>query len=374
MNYPVGMTPGRQRAAATMALLLGLVAWLSAQSAPLTATLATIERYPTFFQGRTVALVGTPSLAEGFWRLPLTGPKTLVVLPRTGTPPMSRVELRGQLFDVGRFDSGDSRLSASGMRHVIETLHPNGWPVRNSLFILADATWRDDEPAASSIRAVVLHPETFEGSRVTLRGKFRAQNLYGDLPAWPRKSEWDFVLQAADGSIWVTGLRPRGQRFDLDPKVRRGAGTWLEVTGTIRLIDDLPTLAAQAIAPSSAADEPVTDPASNALGPPEIPAVIFSVPLDGERGVNPAAPVRIQFSRNMTATSFEGAVRLTYGEGVSAQIPAFTTKYLAHIRALEITFASPLAPDTDVVVQLAETIRAVDDAALVSVTIRFRTK
>ena len=42
----------------------------------------------------------------------------------------------------------------------------------------------------------------------------------GDLPQGVAKSKWDFVLQSADASIWVTGLRPKGKDFDLDPSAR----------------------------------------------------------------------------------------------------------------------------------------------------------
>jgi hypothetical protein len=51
------------------------------------------------------------------------------------------------------------------------------------------------------VRAVVLRSEAFDGKPVTLRGRFRAQNLYGDVPAWPRQSQWDFVLPLAPTSI-----------------------------------------------------------------------------------------------------------------------------------------------------------------------------
>ena len=250
------MRVGRRNVLATIGLLACLVPDITGQSAPVIGTLAMVERYPTFFHGRTVSVVATPTIVEGLWRLPLSGGKILVFLPRAGTPPLRQVEVRGQLFDTGRFDAEDSRLSASGIRTVVEKLSPASWPARNQFFVLTDATWRDEETSAASIRSIVLHPRTFEGSRVTLRGRFRAQNLYGDLPAWPRKSNWDFVLQVGDGSIWVTGLRPRGKDFDLDPGARRGAGTWLEVTGIFRLVDDLPTLEAKTITRTTAGEEP----------------------------------------------------------------------------------------------------------------------
>ena len=37
----------------------------------------------------------------------------------------------------------------------------------------------------------------------------------------------------ADGAVWVSGLRPKGKDFDLDPVARVDTGRWLEVTGTV---------------------------------------------------------------------------------------------------------------------------------------------
>ena len=191
---------------------------------PVATSLVTLQRYPTFFHGRTVSLIGSPQEVGGIWRLPLDTTRSLIVLPREGRPPSRPVELRGVLFDVGQMSPDDSRLSASGVRTVVESLSPDRWPARNTLFALTSATWLDPPPLAPpSVRTVVLHPDAFDRKSVTLRGRFRAQNLYGDLPAWPRQSQWDFVLQAADAAIWVTALRPRGRVSSIDIARRRHA-------------------------------------------------------------------------------------------------------------------------------------------------------
>ena len=300
----------------------------SAQSTqPVATSLVTIERYPTFFHGRTISLIGTPKEVAGIWRLPISQSRTFVVLPRDGRLPDQEVEMRGVLFDVGQMPSDDSRLSAAGVRAIVEALSPDRWPARNTLFALTSATWANVPPAAaSSVRTVVLRPDAFEGKTVTLRGRFRAQNLYGDIPFWPRQSQWDFVLQSGDAAIWVTGRRPRGKGIDLDPTTRRGAGTWLEATGVIRYENGLARLDATELAASKPFDD--AEPPPTAAPPPlPPPGVIFSTPLDGESDINPAVVIRVQFSRDMREASFEGAVKVVYGGDAPPPVPAFAVTY-----------------------------------------------
>ena len=98
------------------------------------------------------------------------------------------------------------------------------------MFVILGATFIREPRCrpAPTIRAIALAPEQFENRSVTLTGRFRGRNLYGDLPQGVAKSKWDFVLQSADAAIWVTGLRPKGKDFDLDASARGStpAGGW----------------------------------------------------------------------------------------------------------------------------------------------------
>jgi len=181
------------------------------------------------------------------------------------------------------------------------------------------------------------------------------------------------VLQAADAAVWVTGLRPRGKQFDLDPRQRRGAGTWLEVTGTVRIADAMPTIEGASIA--TAQPDVEADPPAPPTAPPlPPPTVVFSVPLEGEIGVDPSVVVRMQFSRHMRDSSFEDAVRVTYAADPAPAAPAFKAVYQPQTRALEIRFAAPLLSGANVVIQLGEGIVAADGAPLSPVTLHFKTK
>ena len=119
-------------------------------------------------------------------------------------------------------------------RPVVEAASNGRWPGRDQLFVILGATFVEG-PASTdaTIRAIALSPEQFDNRTVTLAGRFKGRNLFADLPQGVAKSKWDFVLQSADGAIWVTGLRPKGNDFDLDPEARADTGKWLEVTGVV---------------------------------------------------------------------------------------------------------------------------------------------
>lgn len=374
MVYAGGMLQRPVRWGLVVVSLLVAGAVIEGQSAPLTTTLATIEHFPTFFHGRVVSLVGTPVLVGDTWRLPRADTGDFVLIPQTASPPSRAVELRGQLFDVGRLDVDDSRLSATGIRQIVQTLYGERWPARGALFVLVGATWKDDLAETPSVRSIALHPEAYDGKPVTIRGRFHAQNLFGDLPAWPRKSQWDFVLQSADAAVWVTGLRPRGRDFDLNPRQRLGSRTWLEVAGTVRVVDTLPTIEATHVALTTAEDEPPPAPELALVLQQEPPAIVFSAPLDGDIDVDQDTPVRIQFSRDMNEASFQHGVQVTYQEPAGVAPPAFTVTYQALNRSIEIRFERRLEAGATIRVALGEGIQAADGEPLAPVTIGFKTK
>ena len=84
-----------------------------------------------------------------------------------------------------------------------------------------------------SLRALALEPWKFAGQTVTVTGNFRGRNLFGDLPDAPGKGRYDFIVRGGEGSVWVTGMRPRGSGFDFDVDRRIDSNRWLEVTGPL---------------------------------------------------------------------------------------------------------------------------------------------
>lgn len=359
------------------AALLAIVPVGSQTQARLATTRALLFKHTLFFHTRTVALVDTPRLGDQVWRLPADQGKTLAVVFRTAPSTDGPVEIRGTFVDVGRFAPDDSRITAYSLQPVLNAvIGPNGaWPMRDTVFAIVNATATPvDAPQITSIRAIAMFPEKFDGKPVKLRGRFRGRNLLGDLPSWPRQTQNDFVLQAADGAVWVTGQKPKGKGFELDPTARRDVGRWLEVSGTMSTVEGLPMLKAATVTASSPdEEEPIGEekPAAPLLPPP---AINFSVPTDGETDIAPNTVVRIQFSRDMKAESFVGHVRVTCLSGDTAvPAPEFTINYRATSLALEIKFATPLPRRSKVTVDLLAGITAPDGTPLPPGSIVFST-
>ncbi len=358
-------SPSRSRRVWLASAVAAAVLPLSAQTLGRAAvTLDVLLKYAGFFHGRAIALVVRPVETDGVWRVPVGPSKTFLIVPREGALPDRVTELRGTFVDVARLIQDRQLPMHPELSALVQPLTEPTAPARDTLFALLDATWTEPPHDPSpSLRQLVLAPSDFDERPVTVRGRFRAQNLFGDLPAWPRQSRWDFVLQTADASLWVTNLRPKGRGFDLDPTSRRSAGTWLEVSGTLHVDDGLPRLEARTIALSEPVEDLAAPPAAPA--PPEPPpTVIFTAPADGEPNIPRSAKVQVQFSRDMAADSFAGHVQVAYRGEAGDAVPAFTAAYLAENRGLEIRFAYPLATGASVTVSLTPGITASDGAPL----------
>jgi len=336
-------------------------------------TVDAVLRYPAFFHDKSVSLIATPvPVADGAQiGVAVESPRTFVIAPGSGQPPNRVQEFRGRLYDIGRFVSDDSRLGPLNLPAIITSVMGDRWPARERLYVLTGSTWSDaPDRADGSLRSISLVPAAFVGQTVTVRGRFRGRNLFGDLPAWPRQSEWDFVLQSADAALWVLGRRPRGSGFDLSTTNRAHTGRWLEVTGRVEVRDDLPVLIATGMRLTEAEADPedVAAPAAAVLPAPE---VIFSAPTPGEIQVAPDVVVRLQFSRPMRVTSFDDQVRVRYRGLPEMPTPAVTVTYRPGPMAVEIRFEGPLAPGREVEVVLGSGVEAADGVALEGYTLRF---
>ena len=234
-------------------------------------------------------------------------------------------------------------------------------------------------PTEPTLRSVAIAPEHYADRAITIVGRFRGANLYGDLPQAPGKSRWDFVLQSADGAVWITGLRPHGKNFDLDPHARVDTGRWLQVTGTLRRDGALVWVEATAIAPATA---PTSTPIEVSIPrPPEPPpTIVFTAPVTGETDADRSATIRIQFSRDMDPRTFRDHVRVTYTTpaspppGSPATPPTFTVRYNEGNHSLDIKFAEPLDRYRGVQVNLSEGILSnLDNQPLAAWSLTFTT-
>ena len=89
-------------------------------------------------------------------------------------------------------------MSGLPVARISERLLGKPWPGVGEMPVVVAASSRPPrEPAATTLRSVVLEPERHVGRGVTLTGRFRGRNLYGDMPEAPEESRWDFVLRSA---------------------------------------------------------------------------------------------------------------------------------------------------------------------------------
>ena len=331
---------------------------------------------PVFFHGRQVVV-----------RQPITGSLDLARLDGTSKPvflfwkeqpSVARdAELRGEFWDLGRLQPDDARFSSYNFERVLEAASSGQWPARDRVFVILSATLTEAPlPPGPTIRAIALAPDRYVEREVRVVGRFRGRNLYGDLPQPLNKDKWDFVMQSADGAVWVTGMRPRGKGFDLDPGARVDTGKWLEVTGVVRRQGVQLWIEAGAMRLSSApTDVPieVVVPTRPVDPPPE---VVFSAPVPDDSDVDRSAPIRIQFSRDMLPGSVANRVRVSYADTPGAEAPAppaFTATYQDGTRSIEITFAQPLERFRTVKVELLEGMMALDKQPLPPWTLTFST-
>ena len=352
-----------------VALLVGLAARGGPSTSAQTvirkaATLIALNTYPVFFHGQPVVVRAEAWFdEEGTWlydgddRVLWLGDVTSRVEDR------SRVESSGTFWDVGRLEEEDPRLRAYDLAHVSEALLDKAWPSPGDLLVLvADRAGPAPQPVAPTLRTIALHPTRYAGQEVSVSGRFRGRNLYGDLPQAPALSLTDFVLHAADGALWVTGLEPRGRDFALNIDARVDTGQWLEVTGTVRHGRGLVWLEGSrvALATQAAGERPEPVVVERAQGPS--PEVIFSAPVQDDIDVPPNTTVRLQFSRDMNGDSFRDRIQVAY-LGNPVEVPSFTYRYRGGNRVLEIRFDEPLPSFATIRLELLAGLEAFDGAA-----------
>ena len=207
--------------------------------------------------------------------------------------------------------------------------------------------------AALDLRELLKDPAPHLGKQVVVLGKFRGSNLYGDLSIRDKRTPRDFVIKVADAAIWVTGRRPRGEGFRLDPAKRRDTGEWLRVIG--EPFDDGGKIYFRAVKIEIAEepDDPDLEPvrvarAEEELGPP--PEVTFTLPIAGEKDIPLTSEFRVQFSKDMKVESFHRNVDLLYADddGIGNPFPDLEVSYDGPSRTLTVRPGKELAPGKEI--------------------------
>jgi hypothetical protein len=254
--------------------------------------------------------------------------------------------------------------------------HPDYPPVSITVWGITDMTpppgTERKGPAAAevSLEDLVTRPGRHDGKRVRVVGQFRGRNLYGDLPSRSQRTTRDWVVKIDLFAVWVTGRKPKGSGFELDPTLRRDTGKWLAVEGTPTTRNGIVYVQAQAVsltaAPSATARvEPPPPPPEKPKVPP---VVVFALPLDGEAEIAPETRFVVQFSKDMDEASFQGRVLLRYVGPVrpgDRALDSVKVSYDGGLRALTVDPGDVLRPGRQVELVLLPGITDVDGLALV---------
>jgi hypothetical protein len=340
------------------------------------ASVSALLTYSGFYQGQPVVIRGTLATRDQPVLISGNVDRSIPLVFSGPSPADGPVELRGSFWDVGRLHREDPRLVSLGLDRLLPRGLEGDWPRPGEVVVIIVTNAMAVKPpdGKPTLREIALDPARYVGQRVTISGQFRGRNLFADLPQGPGLTEWDFVLRAADATVWVTGMRPRGRGFNLNTSARVDTGNWLEVTGIVKEGKGLVWIEAQQLAlakPETEIRNAETPPIPQ-MGPP--PEVIFSDPAEGELDVAVKSAVRLQFSRDMNPDSFNGRVRwsLTAQDAVNvrAETPAEGAreaqfKYDRAKRSLEIKLdPNESAGYREVVVELLDGIAATDGAKL----------
>ena len=110
------------------------------------------------------------------------------------------------------------------------------------------------------------------------------------------------------------------------------------------------------------------------------PEVVFSAPTSEETDVAVTTNIRIQFSRDINASTLKGHITVKYDDNETrlrgepdTPTTEFTTQYLPGNRVLEIRFSKPLERFRMVYVELGEGILGMDQQALMPWKLTFTT-
>ncbi len=336
--------------------------------------IAALLAYPGYYHGRPIVIVGTVSLDKDQLKVADDAEHSLHLIFK-GTAPDGLDEIRGEYWDIGRMKPEDPRLTTYDLRAMFKFDPDGAWPRPGEVTaIIATAVAPAPSAPQPSIRSIVLNPSRFVDEKVAITGQYSGRNLLGDLPDAPGKSRYDFVLRSADAAIWVVNMRPKmkdasGKELELGLDARIDTGRWLSIRGTVQQGRGLLWLDAEAGSLALATPPKETTVEQEQIrvpaGPP--PEVVFSAPTQDETDVSTTTTVRIQFSRDLDASTLKGRVHASYvqpaGQPPGAPAPPaveLTYQYNAANRVLEVRFTKPLERFLTLKIELLDGILGTD--------------
>jgi hypothetical protein len=156
-------------------------------------------------------------------------------------------------------DSFDMDADSLNMREieVVGTFQPGtgsgAVPSGGFWFWSYSATETAEKPRSSmpsgllAIEDLVGRPASLARETVRVRGQFRGNNLFGDLPPTGAPAD-GWVIKDGESAVWVAGRRPKGNGWSLDPESRSDTSRWVEVVGKIETKEGITFLRAGQVA------------------------------------------------------------------------------------------------------------------------------
>lgn len=304
-----------------LALALGAANVTSAQYAPnryemrygdpVDVDLETLVQMPESYKDRAVRTRGKLGMAFGIgernWALGDLG-QSILIRP---VP-----DLEGHFYDASR-TWGGREIEVTGV--IASERDPMSQTPTGVLtfWSFEGPTERKERREASpevTLEDLLTRQGQFDGQPIRVVGQFRGSNLFGDLPSFSKWKSRDWVLKNDVFAVWVTGEKPKGKGWKLDPKLRRDTGKWLLVEGRARTVDGVVYILAERVELTTAPSPTASVQEAPKLPPLPLkpPVIIFSLPLDGERDIPADTVFHVQFSADMEETSFERRVGLRY--------------------------------------------------------------
>jgi hypothetical protein len=341
-------------------------------------TLEALSTHPSFFHGEEI-LIRTEVIGDGTLAYLVDGTTRLLLLdvPAPPNETSERLDVIGVFYDIGRLQPDDPRISKYPLGRLSESLLRKPWPGIGELpLLIASSTQQTKEPTTITLRTLVLDPKPNVSRSVTVIGRFRGRNLYADLPEAPGESPYDFVLVSVEAAVWIVGMEPKGEGFNLDVQARLDTGHWLKITGIPRIAKGMVLIEPGRIVLVDPQEESFSIPTQIENRPAPTPEIVFTAPLEGDTDVPKNTTVRIQFSRDMDPESFEEQIRIYYknvnrvNSPVSNE-PAFEVEYLRRNRVVQIRFVEELERFRSVSVELLNGITSSDGTSLAPWTFSF---
>ncbi|MET0554654.1 MAG: hypothetical protein ABW221_16550 [Vicinamibacteria bacterium] len=221
---------------------------------------------PEVYEGDNVEVRGTLKalVYPRYWTIEAGGARALVI-PGNGVDAGAltrftgfEVEMRGVARMLNPYDPQKDKQHYPDL-----PVRPRGLPGWPEATITVHALFEVDgdaggRPVGETLAELIRNGDLRPGTSVTVSGVFRGRNLFGDLPKDSQRGADDWVLKDGAFAAWVTGRRPAGKGWSLDPASRGDARWRVEVVGKVEVVGDVAYVRASKVSLAGRADRDET--------------------------------------------------------------------------------------------------------------------